>query len=65
MTCFSAAATCLGNVGPGFDAVGPTTTFHAFSAPIKVILSLTMIAGRLELYSFFLIFTPGFWDSKR
>lgn len=64
VTSFSASLTCLGNVGPGFGQIGPADNFHAFSAPVKVILSFVMIAGRLELYSFFLIFTPGFWNPK-
>lgn len=64
MTNFSAAATCLGNIGPGFDSIGPSLNFSQFSPAVKIILSVTMIAGRLELYSLFLLFTPGFWNPK-
>jgi trk system potassium uptake protein TrkH len=39
--------------------------FALFSGPIKILLSLFMIAGRLELYTIVLMFTPVFWDENR
>ena len=65
LTNFSAALTCVSNVGPGFDAVGPTCNFAFYSAWSKIVLSLTMIAGRLELSTFFIIFSRFFWDSSK
>lgn len=62
MTCFSSVITCLGNIGPGFGAIGPTENFGAFSNLSKYLLSFYMIAGRLELYTLFILLTPKFWN---
>ncbi len=59
---FSAVLTCIGNVGPGFGAVGPAMNFGLFSPYTKILLSMIMIAGRLELFTFFLLFLPKFWS---
>ena len=61
-TCFSSVITCLGNVGPGFGAVGPSETFAGMSALSKLLLSIYMIAGRLELYTMFILIFPRFWN---
>ena len=53
--------TCLGGVGPGFGLVGPAGNFSAIPEFSKWFLSLMMLAGRLELYTVFLLFTPAFW----
>ena len=65
VTSLSSVIACLCNIGPGFDLVGPTMNFALFSAPIKTVLSILMIAGRLELYTIILMFTPVFWDENR
>lgn len=52
---------CLGGVGPGLGSVGPYGNYAAISDSSKWILSVAMLAGRLELFTFFLIFTPTFW----
>jgi trk system potassium uptake protein TrkH len=51
ITAFSATAACLGNIGPGFNLVGPTKNFAFFGAPAKLVLMAMMIIGRLELYT--------------
>lgn len=61
VTTFSATATCLGNVGPGFGEVGPMSNFSGFSDPIKIVLAFTMLCGRLELFPLLMIFSPRFW----
>ncbi len=61
MTSFTASLATIGNIGPGFASVGPMNNYADFSNYIKWVLSLAMIAGRLELYSFIVIFTPYFW----
>ncbi len=53
--------TCLGGVGPGLGLVGPAGNFHDIPEFSKWFLSLMMLAGRLELYTIFLLFTPAFW----
>jgi len=55
------AVTCLGGVGPGLGLVGPAGNFHDIPTFSKWFLSLLMLAGRLELYTVFLIFSPAFW----
>lgn len=65
MTTFSSVLTCVGNIGPGFNLVGPTMNFSVFSDFSKVILSLLMIAGRLELFTFFMLFSPHYWNANK
>lgn len=60
-TAFSAVIACFSNIGPGFDLVGPSQNFALFSPAIKILLSLLMIAGRLEIYTIAVLFTPQFW----
>ncbi len=60
-THFSASLTCVSNVGPGFSLVGPTCNFSAYSGFSKMVLSVEMIAGRLELFPVILLFCPSTW----
>jgi trk system potassium uptake protein TrkH len=48
---FSGSAACLGNIGPGFAAVGPTMNYAPLPAVAKLLLAGLMIVGRLELYT--------------
>ena len=56
---FSAALTCLSNVGPGLQEIGPVGSFAAFSPLSKVVLSICMIAGRLEIFPILILFSPS------
>jgi trk system potassium uptake protein len=60
-TAVSSVITCMGNVGPGFAAVGPTLNFAEVPELGKGILALLMLVGRLELYTVLAIFMPAFW----
>jgi len=60
-TNFSAALSCISNVGPGFGAVGAVENYAGFSALSKIILSVTMLIGRLELYPILALFHAGLW----
>ncbi|MDT2753372.1 TrkH family potassium uptake protein [Enterococcus pseudoavium] len=62
-TIFSAVATCINNVGPGFKAVGPTGNFGFLSDLSKWTLSFAMLAGRLEMFPILLLFSKSFWKS--
>jgi len=64
VTAVSSVAATLGNIGPGFELVGPTQNYADFSYPSKMLFSLFMLFGRLELFTVFLFFIPGFWKSK-
>jgi trk system potassium uptake protein TrkH len=61
ITSLSAAATTLGNVGPGLGAIGPYDHFAHFPAHVKLTLSAAMLAGRLELFTILILFHPMFW----
>src|SRR5665648_219764 len=65
LTNFSAVVACLGNIGPGFDLVGPVMNYSIFSNVSKLLLSFIMLAGRLELFTIFLLLTPRFWNPNR
>ena len=65
MTTISSVLACVGNIGPGFNLVGPAMNYSIFSDFSKVILSLLMIAGRLELFTFFMLFSPHYWNSNK
>lgn len=60
-TNLSASITCIGNVGPGFNLVGPICNFGFYSWYSKVLLSLIMIAGRLEIIPIIMLFSPKTW----
>lgn len=57
-----AAATSLGNVGPGLGAVGPASNFSVISPIGKMLLCALMLIGRLEIFTVLIIFTPYFWS---
>jgi len=61
MTAFSSVIACISNVGPGFSTVGPVTNFEHLHNHAKFILSIVMVMGRLEFYTFLAIFVPTFW----
>lgn len=52
---------CLFNIGPGLAEVGPTQNYGFFREPTKLVLSLLMILGRLELYAVLVLFSPALW----
>ena len=64
-TTVSAVIACIGNVGPGFNDVGPMGNYDIFSVWGKLILSFDMLAGRLELFGIILLFTRRFWNPDR
>jgi len=57
----SAVAATLGNVGPGLGLVGPMTNYAALPGAGKVVLSLCMLLGRLELYTVLVVISARFW----
>ena len=60
-TNFTAVASALGNIGPGFSLVGPTQNFAFFSSFSKFVLMFDMLAGRLELFPLLVMFSPATW----
>jgi len=61
LTAMGSVATCLGNVGPAIEGVGPTDNFANIPDLGKWILSFLMMLGRLELFTVLIIFSPAFW----
>ena len=61
---FSAALTMISNVGPGFGAVGPLFNFGFFSNFSKLVLSFTMLLGRLEIFPLLVLFSRSTWTRK-
>ena len=62
--CASAVAATLNNIGPGLGAVGPTMNFSLFAPQSKLLLSLLMLVGRLELFAILVLFMPSFWKTQ-
>ena len=60
-TNFSAVLSCFNNMGPGLEAVGPTCNFGGYSAFSKIILSLDMLLGRLEIFPILVLFSRSTW----
>ena len=60
-TNFSAALTCISNVGPGFGAVGPSGNFAGYGPFAKIVMSMLMLAGRLEIFPILVLFHRGVW----
>ena len=58
---FSATLACIGNVGPGFSAVGPTMNYGFYSPVSKCLLSFVMLIGRLEIFPVLVLFAPRTW----
>lgn len=63
-TNLSAALSCLNNIGPGFSLVGPMANYSLYSPFSKIILSITMLIGRLEIYPILLTLNIATWIKK-
>jgi trk system potassium uptake protein len=61
VTAASASATSMAGIGPGLGSVGPMSNFSAIPETGKIVLSMLMIVGRLEIITVFVIFTRTFW----
>jgi len=58
---FSGALACLNNIGPALGVLGPTDNYQSLGDFQTWILAFAMLAGRLELLTFFALLTPTFW----
>jgi trk system potassium uptake protein TrkH len=58
---FSTAVSVVGNLGTGFGAVGPGHDYSPFPDYLKWVYAFAMIAGRLELWTVLVLFTPEYW----
>lgn len=58
ITGFTSALACIGNIGPGFEAVGPMENYSALHPMAKITLTLGMWVGRLELLTVLVLLHP-------
>jgi trk system potassium uptake protein TrkH len=62
ITAVSGAASAIANVGPGLgDVIGPAGNFATLPDSAKLLLSLGMLLGRLELFTVLILLAPAFW----
>ena len=59
ITAFSAIGACLNNLGPGLGEV--SSNYESLTSFTKIVLSLAMILGRLEIFTLLVLLTPAFW----
>ena len=64
VTGFTAVSACLNNVGPGLGKVGPAGNFSALTPFTKILLSVDMLAGRLEIFPLLMLFAPSTWRGR-
>lgn len=65
ITSLSASFSCLSNVGPGLNAIGPSSNCSIFSHTSHLTLSILMIAGRLEIFTLLMLLRKKFWKPFR
>ena len=58
----SSVIACQFNIGPGLGAVGPASNYGELAPFAKWVLTLCMIAGRLEFYTILILLTGAFWS---
>lgn len=63
-TNFSATLACINNIGPGLGAVGPMGNFGGYSYFSKILLSASMLLGRLEIMPMIILFSPKTWSKR-
>ena len=63
-TSFTAALSCISNVGPGLSLVGPAGNYAIFSGFSKAVLTLSMLIGRLEIYPILILFSRELWRRR-
>lgn len=63
-TTFSSVTSCINNIGPGLDKAGPMANFAFYSPVSKIVLSLDMLLGRLEIFPILMLFAPSVWSEK-
>ena len=61
VTSASSVATCMAGIGPGLGTVGPMSNYSDIPEISKVVLSMLMIIGRLEIVTVFVLFGRSFW----
>ncbi len=63
-TNFTAVTACFNNIGPGLAQVGPMSSYADYSVFSKIVLSIAMLLGRLEIFPLIIAFSPTTWFKK-
>ena len=63
-TNLTAVLACFNNIGPGLEAVGPTCNFADYSVLSKLVLSMCMLAGRLEIFPILVLLSRSTWKRR-
>ena len=63
-TNLSAVLACFNNIGPGMAAVGATCNYAAYSVFSKLVLSVDMLAGRLEIFPILVLLSRSTWSHR-
>lgn len=63
-TKFTSVSACFNNIGPGLGAVGPAGSFAGYTAFSKLVLSMSMLLGRLEIYPIVFALSPSVWTKR-
>ena len=63
-TNLSAVLACFNNIGPGLELVGPMANYGCYSGLSKIILSLDMLAGRLEIFPILVLLSRSAWKGR-
>ncbi len=63
-TNISAVASCFNNIGPALGAAGPMSSFYGYGDFAKIVLTIAMLLGRLEIYPLLLTLNPATWTKK-
>lgn len=58
---FTAIIACINNAGPGLGKVGPATNYGSLSDYQVWLCTIAMFIGRIEIFTFLILFTPAFW----
>ena len=64
LTTLTSVISCINNIGPGLGAVGPAGNFAGFSPLSKIVMSLLMLRGRLEIFPILILTSRGFWKKN-
>ena len=59
------AITTIGNIGPAFGIVSATSTYAPLSDFVKAVLCISMLLGRLEIFTLLILLRPSFWRKTK
>lgn len=64
-TTVTSVISCMSNIGPGLNLVGPAANFSVWSGPAKLLLTLCMLLGRIEIFPVTLLLSPATWAARK